>query len=151
MPRSIAESGRTDTASDHFGLDDFSSLSIDELLRQRGWQQRYKQLMRWANQVNAKPVIRREENLVQGCETDAWLSHREVDGRHQFAVDSDSRVVKGLAVLLLILINDKTQSDIAALDLSAEFAALGLEKHLSPSRSNGFKALVDRALELIQR
>ena len=37
------------------------------------------------------------------------------------------------------------------MDLNKLFIELGLEKHLSRSRSNGFRALLRQALELVSR
>ncbi|MGS2722756.1 aminotransferase class V-fold PLP-dependent enzyme [Porticoccus sp. GXU_MW_L64] len=130
--------------------DHLEGLSIDQLRQQRGWQQRYRQLLKWADAIVAKPGIRTEGNRVRGCEANTWLSHRMVDNRYQFLVDSEVRVVKGLAVLLLLLVNNKTTTEITALDMDALFAELGLEKHLSPSRNNGFHALVERVLQVVK-
>ncbi|WP_323843914.1 aminotransferase class V-fold PLP-dependent enzyme [Microbulbifer magnicolonia] len=129
-----------------WGLDDLSVLQVEQLASQRDWQDRYRELMRWGKSIRAKPEIRRPENLVRGCESEAWLVHREQGGRHYFALDSDSRVVKGLGALLLSQIDGRSAEEIRALDLSQMFADLGLEKHLSRSRSNGFYALLRQAL-----
>lgn len=134
---------------DLFNLDSFAVPTLEQLQAANGWQSRYRQLMKWGDLVNQKPTMRTAPNLVKGCESAAWLIHREEGGRHYFAVDSDSRVVKGLAVLLLVLINGKQPEVINALDLDGTFAELGLDKHLSQSRSNSFRALVDRALSFL--
>ncbi|UTW44291.1 aminotransferase class V-fold PLP-dependent enzyme [bacterium SCSIO 12696] len=128
--------------------DRLEGLSIDRLRQQPGWQQRYRQLLKWADAIVAKPDIRTDNNRVNGCEASTWVSCRVVEGRYQFLIDSDARVVKGLAALLLLLVNNKTAAEIAAVDMDRLFAELGLEKHLSLSRSNGFRALVERVLQL---
>ncbi|UTA47620.1 SufE family protein [Simiduia sp. 21SJ11W-1] len=128
-------------------LDDFSALDPAELSRVQGWAAKYKMLMAWGNRVQVKPWLRCDQQRVRGCETALWLAHAEADGRHWFAVDGESRIVKGLAVLLLVHINGQSRTHIAALDLPGLLAAEGLEKHLSPSRSNGFNALVTRVRE----
>ncbi len=126
--------------------DDLSGLSLSQLRQLKGWQPRYRALMKWGDRILPKPAIRTDANRVRGCESAAWLEHRIEQGKHVYAIDSDSRVVKGLAVLLLVLINDKTAEEIAAVPLEQIFVELGLEKHLSQSRSNGFRALLDRML-----
>ncbi|SDZ76762.1 aminotransferase class V-fold PLP-dependent enzyme [Microbulbifer marinus] len=132
-----------------WSLDDLSALQVERLASQRNWQDRYRELMRWSKAIGAKPEIRRPENLVRGCESDAWLAHVEGGGRHYFALDSDSRVVKGLGALLLSQIDGRTAEEIRALDLPLLFADLGLEQHLSQSRSNGFYALLRQALAFV--
>lgn len=129
--------------------DDLSALQLERLAAQRNWQDRYRELMRWSKSIAEKPQIRRPENRVRGCESDAWLVHREEGGRHFFGLDSDSRVVKGLGALLLSQIDGRTAEEIRALDLPQLFAELGLEKHLSESRSNGFYALLRQALDFV--
>ena len=130
--------------------DDLSALQLERLAAQRNWQDRYRELMRWSKAITEKPVIRRPENLVRGCESAAWLVHRESGGMHSFALDSDSRVVKGLGALLLAQIDGKSAGDIRAPDIEAVFIDLGLARHLSESRSNGFYALMRAALEALR-
>ncbi|MCW8128116.1 aminotransferase class V-fold PLP-dependent enzyme [Microbulbifer halophilus] len=129
--------------------DNLSALQLERLAAQRNWQDRYRELMRWGKSVSEKPAIRRSENLVRGCESDAWLVHREENGKHFFALDSDSRVVKGLGALLLSQVDGCRAEEVRARDLKELFAELGLEKHLSQSRSNGFYALLQRVLDCI--
>ncbi|WP_346839654.1 aminotransferase class V-fold PLP-dependent enzyme [Microbulbifer sp. SAOS-129_SWC] len=124
--------------------DDLSALQLERLAAQRNWQDRYRELMRWGKAIADKPAIRRDSNLVRGCESAAWLVHRENEGRHYFALDSDSRVVKGLGALLLSQVDGKTAAEIRALDIAGMFTDLGLAQHLSESRSNGFYALLQR-------
>lgn len=126
-------------------------LQLQRLASQRNWQDRYRELMRWSKSISAKPDIRTGSNLVRGCEAEAWLAHRQEGGRHYFALDSDSRVVKGLGALLLSQIDGRSAREIEAMDLKKLFVELGLEKHLSRSRSNGFRALLRQALELVSR
>ncbi len=45
----------------------------------------------------------RDEFLVQGCESKAWLLHYQdpTTNQHFWAFDSDARIVKGLVILIL--------------------------------------------------
>ena len=129
--------------------DDLSALQLERLASQRNWQDRYRELMRWSKSIAPKPDIRQPPNLVRGCESEAWLVHREVEGRHYFALDSDSRVVKGLGALLLTQLEGRTAPEIRALDLPAVYIDLGLQQHLSESRSNGFYALLQQVLAFV--
>ncbi|WP_444901872.1 aminotransferase class V-fold PLP-dependent enzyme [Microbulbifer sp. SSSA007] len=145
----VSASGLEDE-SNSWDLDDFSTLLLERLTSQRNWQGRYRELLLWSKVVSAKPEIRNPENLVRGCESEAWLVHKEREGRHYFGLDSDSRVVKGLGALLLSQIDGRTLEEIRALDLPQLFKELGLSKHLSQSRTNGFYALLRRALHQIE-
>jgi cysteine desulfurase / selenocysteine lyase len=142
----LAENPLLKLASLDSDIFDISQFSLDELKVLRNWQKRYKLLLQWGEYLEAQPAIRQDSNLVKGCEVDAWLVHHCEEGRHYFNIASDSRVVRGLAVLLLVFIQGRTRDEIQQLDLKSAFTELGLEKHLSPSRTNGFWALVKRAL-----
>ena len=96
--------GKSGPAIPAVSNDTFDGLSIDQLTRLRGWQQRYRQLLKWADAIGNKPEIRCDANRVQGCEAATWVSHELVADRHQFLIDSEARVVKGLAVILLLLV-----------------------------------------------
>ncbi|GMG88479.1 aminotransferase class V-fold PLP-dependent enzyme [Biformimicrobium ophioploci] len=126
--------------------DSIEELSVETLERARGWQARYRELMQWSKAISPKPWLRTPENLVRGCESDAWLQVSEAPDGKQVYVDSDSRVVKGLAALLLVLMRDYRQEPEMREKILQRFTDLGFERHLSESRSNGFRALLERAL-----
>ncbi|MFV8783354.1 aminotransferase class V-fold PLP-dependent enzyme [Microbulbifer sp. SA54] len=130
-------------------VDDFSALDLEELRKRRGWQERYRLLMQWSKAIAPKPAIRLPEHSVKGCESSAWLAHCAQDGKHYFALDSDSRVVKGLGAFLLMQLNGQSTESIREINLEQVFKELEFDKHLSPSRSNGFYALMRRVGEIV--
>lgn len=147
-----------DTALNHSGSsteesgfgDDLSETSIDAISGTMSWQKRYRQLTRWASLLSRKPEIRSDDNRVKGCESEVWIAHRVDDHQHYFAIDTDSRVLQGLSVLILLLLDGKTAEQFHAMDVESAFVDLGLEKYLSESRSNGFRALVDSMAEKVR-
>ncbi|WP_116475373.1 SufE family protein [Zobellella maritima] len=114
-----------------------------------GWETRYKTLISLAKQLPALPAEHRiEANAIHGCESQAWLvSEQDDQGVWQFHCDSDARIVKGLMAVVLAALSNKTSAQIQAFDMEAYFAELQLLQHLSPSRGNGLRAVV----EAIQR
>ena len=127
-----------------FTSDDLSSVSLPELIAANNWQAQYRLITQWGKLIQHKPELRNPENIIRGCEVSAWLAHRESHGVHQFSFDSDSRVINGLAVLLLAQAQGKTTSEVSELDFAQLLSSLGLEKHLTPSRNNGLKAIISR-------
>lgn len=91
-------------------------------------------------------------NLVRGCQSQVWLvaDPKDSDERVIFRADSDAHIVKGLVALVLALFSGRTVQAIAQTDAAALFAELGLDKHLSPSRTNGLFAMVGRIKALAQ-
>lgn len=123
--------------------DDLSILDWQDLLVQQSWQRRFKTLVQWGRHIEVKPHVREQQFLVKGCESAVWLQHQQKKGRHYFLMDSDSNIIKGLSALLLMWFNGKTTKEIQAIDVVSRYQALGLQKHLSQSRMNGFVALLD--------
>ncbi len=130
--------------------DDLSSISISRLLAADNWQQQYKLIIQWGKLLSPKPEIRAVDNLIRGCELPVWLTCTQREGKLYFSFDADSSVIKGLAALLLVQVNDKTPAELLGLDLVASLQSLGLEKHLTPSRNNGLNGIIGRIYELLK-
>ena len=134
--------------NDNIFCDNIDQIDLNTLQQLQGWQARYKQIVVWGKLLTAKPELRCDDYRVRGCETAAWLTHRKTLGAHEFALDADSKIIRGLAALLLKKIQHKTSADLKQLNIDALLIELDLTSHLSPSRSNGFLALAKRALSL---
>jgi cysteine desulfuration protein SufE len=85
--------------------------------------------------------IRREENLLRGCQSNVWLQVAYRDGKITIRGDSDSLIIKGMIGLLIRVLNDRQPGDI--LDANLYFLdETGLSAHLSPARSDGLAAII---------
>ncbi|MCK6190832.1 MULTISPECIES: SufE family protein [unclassified Pseudomonas] len=113
------------------------------------WEQRARLLMQWGERL---PVLADDDkvdaNLVQGCESLVWLVGRLEQGHWQFAASSEARMIRGLVALLLARVNGLSAPELQAVDLPDWFNQLGLSRQLSPSRSNGLNAVLQRMREL---
>jgi cysteine desulfuration protein SufE len=90
-----------------------------------------------------------EVNKVRGCASQVWLlTHVKPDGGAgpslSFEGDSDAHIVKGLIAILLALYSGKPAKEILETDALALFDQLGLRENLTPQRSNGLRAMVER-------
>lgn len=109
------------------------------------WEQRARLLMQWGGRMPALPAADKTDlNLVQGCESLVWLTGRLHDGHWHFAASSDARLIRGLVALLLARVNGLSAAELQAVDLLDWFNQLGLSRQLSPSRSNGLNAVLQR-------
>lgn len=129
--------------------DDFSAVSIEHLLAAGNWQQQYKLIIQWGKLISAKPHIRKAEYVIRGCEVPVWLVHEVRDEKIYVAVDADSNVIKGLVALLLVQMQGQSVAALKHLDLEKKLHGLGLEKHLTPSRSNGLHGIIRRLQDII--
>ena len=110
----------------------------------KGWENQYRLIIQLGKLLPVLPAEwQTEENRLKGCESQAWLKgEKSEDGCWHFACDSDARIVRGLIVIVLAALNHQPAETIQAFDMEAYFTELGLEKHLSPSRGNGLRAIV---------
>lgn len=114
------------------------------------WEDKYRYLIELGDSMPAFPEEEQTpENKVDGCMSQVWFIHKIQDGKHHFQATSDAHIVRGLEAVLLILINNKTSAEIKAIDIEGIFNQLGLSDNLSPTRRNGFYAMVERIHKLI--
>jgi len=123
--------------------------SLEQLLSDftsnKSWDKQYRLIIQLGKKLPLLDEAEKiEENQVQGCESLAWCVVEQNGALWRFKLDSDTRVVKGLMMILLIIFQDKSSEQIAAVEIDQLFAQLGLLNHLSPSRANGLLAIVDK-------
>ncbi|WP_185236406.1 SufE family protein [Teredinibacter franksiae] len=118
---------------------------IDTLSFFDGWEDRYKYIIDLGKEL---PVmddsVKDEAHRIKGCQSQVWIDHQKVEGSIWFATDSDAFIVKGLLGVVLAAYNGKTSAEILDFDINAYFDKLGLLKHLSPTRGNGLRSMVER-------
>ena len=115
------------------------------------WEDRYRYVIELGRALPPfEEAKRTEANKVRGCASQVWLtSHMQpaaegADDTIALAGDSDALIVRGLIAVLFAIYQGKSAREILATDAVAEFEALGLKEHLTPQRSNGFAAMVQR-------
>lgn len=82
-----------------------------------------------------------DANKIKGCQAQVWFVASKEDDRLKFRAISDAAIVSGLIALLLRIYSGRRPQEI--LDTPADFvAALELEQHLSPTRSNGLSSML---------
>jgi len=82
-----------------------------------------------------------DANKVDGCQSQVWIVVSGNADRLDLSATSDSAIVSGLVALLLRVYSGRSAREI--LDTDPGFInAIGLGKHLSPTRSNGLASMV---------
>jgi len=104
------------------------------------WSERYQYLIDLGKQLPPlEEAYRTEDYRVHGCQSMVWLVPSGDAAKMHFDATSDSAIVSGLLALLLRVYSDRPAAEILATE--PEFIqAIGLAKHLSPTRSNGLVA-----------
>lgn len=115
---------------------------IDEFNFFDDWTGRYQYLIDLGRKL---PPLAAEDmsdaNKVDGCQSQVWIVVSGDASRLDLRAASDSAIVSGLVALLLRVYSGQSARDI--LDTDPSFInAIGLGKHLSPTRSNGLASMV---------
>lgn len=111
------------------------------------WEDRYRYVIELGRTLAPlKDDERNEQAKVLGCASQVWLV-RDAGGENsalKFRGDSDAHIVRGLVAIVLALYNGRTPDEALTVDAADRLAALGLNEHLSPQRSNGLKSMIER-------
>ncbi|WOE66457.1 SufE family protein [Aeromonas allosaccharophila] len=126
------------------GLEPNADTIRQQFAAAHGWENQYRLIIQLGKLLPTLPDEWQQEPFrLKGCESQAWLKgDKSEDGCWHFACDSDARIVRGLIVVVLAALNHQLSAEIQAFDIERYFTELGLEKHLSPSRGNGLRAIV---------
>ena len=114
------------------------------------WDDRYRYVIELGRTLPPLPeAAHSEANKVRGCVSQVWLvTHVKPDGAAgpflTFDGDSDAHIVRGLIAILLALYSGKSAREILGTDALALFDRIGLRENLTPQRSNGLRAMVER-------
>ena len=106
------------------------------------WIDRYQYIIDRGRRLPAFPESDMiEANKIKGCQSQVWFVASRDDDRLRFRAISDAAIVSGLIALLLRIYGGRRPQEI--LETPADFvAALDLEQHLSPTRSNGLSSML---------
>ena len=118
---------------------------IEEFEAFDDWIDRYQLLCEYGKDLKKNPLPeedRLEKNLIDGCQSKVWIvCHKGEDGKLYLKGDSDALLVQGIVALILQVFNGHTPKEI--LDAKLYFIErIGLQEHLSPTRSNGVVAMI---------
>ena len=117
---------------------------IEEFEAFDDWTERYQLLVDYAKELKKKPMPaedKTDQNKIDGCQSTIWFTCKYEDGKLYFNGDSDAILVKGIVALLLIVLSGHTPKEILEANLYF-IDRIGLQEHLSPTRSNGVVAML---------
>ena len=117
---------------------------IEEFSMFDDWLDKYDYLISLADSL---PVIdaskRTDKYIIEGCQSRVWVSAELVDGKMHYTADSDAIITKGIIALLIRVMDGRTPKEAADMDLYF-IEAIGLGENLSPTRSNGLRAMIQQ-------
>ena len=115
---------------------------VEEFSMFEDWMQRYEYIIELGKSL---PLIdeqyKTEENIIQGCQSKAWVHGEQENDKIVFTADSDAILTKGIIAILIRAFSNQKASDI--LDANTDFIdEIGLKEHLSPTRANGLVSMI---------
>lgn len=117
---------------------------IDEFALFDDWIGRYEYLIEMGDDIPAiNDDAKTDDTYIPGCQSDVWVED-EYDPEHgvlRFRGDSTAKITRGLAALIIRVLNEQPPAAVA----EAEFDfldAVGLREHLTSQRNNGLEAMV---------
>ena len=106
------------------------------------WTERYQYLIDLGRKLPEFPdTAKSDANKVHGCQSQVWLVASGNVDKLVFHAISDSSIVSGLIALLLRVYSGRSADEILQTD-PRFIEAIGLARHLSPTRSNGLAAML---------
>ena len=106
------------------------------------WMDRYDHLIETGRSLEPyDEAMKKQDYLIEGCQSKVWLYPELRDGRVYFMAASDAIITKGIVALLVKVLSGRTPSEIMDADLYF-IDRIGLRQNLSPTRSNGLLAMV---------
>tara|TARA_B100000959_G_scaffold273866_1_gene324954 strand:+ start:781 stop:1194 length:414 start_codon:yes stop_codon:yes gene_type:complete len=108
------------------------------------WMEKYEYIIDLGRQLETFPdEWKINDHLVRGCQSQVWFKTRIQDDLFICKATSDSAIVSGLIALLLRIYNNKKPADIVTTEPTF-ISMIGLNEHLSSTRNNGLKLMIQR-------
>jgi cysteine desulfuration protein SufE len=115
---------------------------VEEFSEFPDWTDKYTYLIELSKELDGfKAEYKTNSNLIKGCQSQVWLQAEYADGKIMFYADSDAILTKGMVALLIRVLSNREPDEISTADLWF-IDKIGLNTHLSPTRSNGLVSMV---------
>lgn len=123
-------------------IQDIQQDILQEFQALSDWTERYKYIIELGRKLDPlDEKYKVEENLVRGCQSQVWLHTYLDDGKVIFEADSDAAITKGLVALMVRFYSGQEPDTI--ISTKPDFIKkIGMEEHLSPTRSNGLASMI---------
>lgn len=115
---------------------------IEEFAMFDDWLDKYDYIISLSDSLpEIDPQKRTDKYLIEGCQSRVWVSSEIKDGKMFYSADSDAIITKGIIALLISVMNGRSPEEASNIDLYF-IDAIGLGENLSPTRSNGLRAMI---------
>ena len=117
---------------------------IDEFSIFDDWMDKYQYIIDLGNELTPFDEAKRtKDRIIEGCQSQVWLDASFDGNVMHFEADSDAIITKGIIGLLIRVLNNESPEVVAKADLHF-IKDIGLQEHLSITRSNGLLSMVKK-------
>ena len=119
---------------------------IEEFSFFEDWQEKYEHIIDMGKKLDMHPdKYHTNEFKVEGCVSEVFLVPKKTNKTLNFKADSNSVITRGLIAMLLRIYSDRVPKDIIK-NPPKFIDKVGLGVHLTPSRTNGLHAMVEKIM-----
>lgn len=115
----------------------------------KGWEDKYRYILRLGKNLPIMDdTLKTDDALLNGCESNVWFYGKITNNSVQLNIYSDAKIVRGLVAIITQAFNGLSPAQLQTFDCLSFLEELGLMSHLSPSRGNGIRAIIERIKQI---
>ena len=115
---------------------------VDEFALFPDWMGKYEHLIDMGKSIpQIDDAHKNDAHRIHGCQSKVWVRAEPENGHIRYTGDSNAMITKGLAALVIRLLDDQPPAAIAKADFDF-MDKIGLSEHLSSTRKNGLAAMI---------
>ena len=120
---------------------------IEEFSFFDNWKDKYEHIIDMGKKLDMLPdKYHTSKFKVEGCVSEVYLVPKKNNNILNFQADSNSVITRGLIAMLLRIYSNRDPKDIIS-NPPQFIEKVGLGVHLTPSRTNGLHAMVEKIME----
>lgn len=125
-------------------IDERARAIVDDFSLFDDWMGRYEYLIEIGKKLPPmEDALKTDATRIHGCQSKVWI-HTARDQNHMtMQGDSDAMITKGLAGLLIRVLDDQPPEAVREADLSF-IDDIGMREHLSSTRNNGLHSMIEQ-------
>lgn len=131
-------------------LSDSQQQLMAQFSAMRGWEDKYRHILRLGKSLPVMDEsLKVDDALLSGCESKVWFYGQVNNQQLSLNIYSDAKIVRGLVAIITESFSSMNCADVQEFDCLSFLEELGLMSHLSPSRGNGIRAIVNEIKSLV--
>ncbi|AGH80497.1 cysteine desufuration protein SufE [Psychromonas sp. CNPT3] len=109
------------------------------------WEEKYLYIIELGEKYAILPASDQiDKYAVIGCQSRVWVKISLADEKVILSVNSDAAIVRGLAAMLLLLLQGMTLREIRNFDIAQALLPFDLKAQITPTRDQGMQAMLKK-------